>query len=240
MWIISESQCTERIILKLSLNFSANPAHSQSNNLYIPEGRLGMVIIYSVNIYIYIYIYIYIKIKISFVPQSCSNYSSWKPVRVHTCCMCYILPMFSVYARGAKIFKKSRGHVKILGRRRVTWKKFHAKNPRILVVTVEKFIIEETWHLGFVQTFNIFRTVHLRIILLGNQLDTQFPLNMFIWILYMFREIMCSSSGGQLYEYNFWYNYPLLVAVRCTGRPLTQNDYTRSCIHTIVLLRMST
>jgi len=25
-----------------------------------------------------------------------------------------------------------------------------------------------------------------------------------------------------------------------TGRPLTQSDYTRSCIHTIVLLRMST
>jgi len=25
-----------------------------------------------------------------------------------------------------------------------------------------------------------------------------------------------------------------------TGRPLTQSDYTRSCIHTIFLLRMST
>jgi len=25
-----------------------------------------------------------------------------------------------------------------------------------------------------------------------------------------------------------------------TGRPLTQNDYTRSCINTIVLLRMNT
>jgi len=25
-----------------------------------------------------------------------------------------------------------------------------------------------------------------------------------------------------------------------TGRPLTHSDYTRSCIHTIVLLRMST
>jgi len=31
-----------------------------------------------------------------------------------------------------------------------------------------------------------------------------------------------------------------LVAVRYTGRPLTQSDYTTSCIHTIVLLRMST
>jgi len=32
----------------------------------------------------------------------------------------------------------------------------------------------------------------------------------------------------------------VLVAVQHTGWPLTQIDYTRSCIHTIVLLRMST
>jgi hypothetical protein len=59
---------------------------------------------------------------------------------------------------------------------------------------------------------------------------------------------MCSFSGGQLYEYNFWYNHSVLMAVRFagqeldlhTGRPLTQSDYIRSCIHTIVLLRMST
>jgi len=31
-----------------------------------------------------------------------------------------------------------------------------------------------------------------------------------------------------------------LVAVRYTGRPLTQSDYTRSCIRTVALLRMST
>ena len=34
----------------------------------------------------------------------------------------------------------------------------------------------------------------------------------------MFRAIMCSSSGGQLYEYNFWYNRSVLVAVRYAGR----------------------
>jgi len=56
----------------------------------------------------------------------------------------------------------------------------------------------------------------------------------------MFRATMCSSSGGQLYEYNIWYNYCVLVAVRYTGRPLTQSDYTRSGINTIVLLKMST
>jgi hypothetical protein len=54
---LSESQCTERIILKLSLHVSANPGHSLMNNLYIPEGRLGVVILDSVYIYIYIYIY---------------------------------------------------------------------------------------------------------------------------------------------------------------------------------------
>jgi len=72
--------------------------------------------------------------------------------------------------------------------------------------------------------------------------------NIFILILYMFRATLCSSSGGQLYEYNFWYNYSVLVALRYagqdgtlhTGRPLTQTDYTRCCVYTIVLLRMST
>jgi len=29
----------------------------------------------------------------------------------------------------------------------------------------------------------------------------------------MFRATMCSSSGGQLYEYDFWYNHFMLVAV---------------------------
>jgi len=32
----------------------------------------------------------------------------------------------------------------------------------------------------------------------------------------------------------------VLVAIRYTGRPLTQSNYTRSCINTIVLLKMST
>ena len=41
---------------------------------------------------------------------------------------------------------------------------------------------------------------------------------MFIWILYMFRTTLCSSSGGQLYEYNFWYNHSVLVAVRTVRR----------------------
>jgi len=34
----------------------------------------------------------------------------------------------------------------------------------------------------------------------------------------MFRATMCSSSGGQVYEYNFWYNHSVLVAVRYAGQ----------------------
>jgi hypothetical protein len=34
----------------------------------------------------------------------------------------------------------------------------------------------------------------------------------------MFRATMCSLYGGQLYEYNFWYNNYKLVGVRYTGR----------------------
>jgi hypothetical protein len=41
-------------------------------------------------------------------------------------------------------------------------------------------------------------------------------------------------------KYHIWYNHSVLVAVRCTGRPLTQSDYIRSYINTIVLLRMNT
>jgi len=56
----------------------------------------------------------------------------------------------------------------------------------------------------------------------------------------MFRATMYSPSGGQLHEYDFWYNYSLLVAVRHAGQPLTESNYATSCINTIVLLRMST
>jgi len=38
----------------------------------------------------------------------------------------------------------------------------------------------------------------------------------------MFRATMCSSSGGQLYEYNFWYNHSVLVAVRYVGQDGTE------------------
>jgi len=34
----------------------------------------------------------------------------------------------------------------------------------------------------------------------------------------MFQATMCSSSGRQLYEYNFWYSHSVLVAVRYAGQ----------------------
>jgi len=34
----------------------------------------------------------------------------------------------------------------------------------------------------------------------------------------MFQATMCSPSGGQLYEYNFWYNHSVLVAVWYAGQ----------------------
>jgi hypothetical protein len=37
----------------------------------------------------------------------------------------------------------------------------------------------------------------------------------------MFPATMCSSSGEQLYEYNFWYNHSILVAVWYTDQEET-------------------
>jgi len=40
----------------------------------------------------------------------------------------------------------------------------------------------------------------------------------------MFQASMCSSSGGQLYEYNFRYNHSVLVAVRYAGQDGTNSS----------------
>ena len=46
--------------------------------------------------------------------------------------------------------------------------------------------------------FYILVTVHLGIISINNQLDAQFLLYIFIWILYMFSATLCSSSGESI------------------------------------------
>jgi len=50
-------------------------------------------------------------------------------------------------------------------------------------------------------------------------LTRNFFYDTFISIPYMFRATMCSSSGGQLYEYKFYYNHSVLVDVRYASWP---------------------
>jgi len=116
-----------------------------------------------------------------------------------------------------------------------------------------KFFAKVKWRTTIQYSYYLYNKIY-SYILVGKQLGAQFFLyDKFIWILYMFQATMCSSSEWQLSEYNFCYNHSVLVAARYasrdgtkfhldlhTGRPLTQSDYNRSCIQTIVILRMST
>jgi hypothetical protein len=52
--------------------------------------------------------------------------------------------------------------------------------------------------------FHVLLTVHLGIILVSAQLDSQFFFYMFISILYLFRATFCSHQENQLYQY-IWY-----------------------------------
>jgi len=47
--------------------------------------------------------------------------------------------------------------------------------------------------------------------------------NTFITLLYMFRALLYSSSGGQLYKYSIWYRHCLKVTVQYTGYERTQS-----------------
>jgi len=62
------------------------------------------------------------------------------------------------------------------------------------------------------------------------QLDAQnsylFTYNTFIKILYMFRALPCSSSGGLPRKEKFFPN-------RCTGHSPAESDDTRGCIYTV-------
>ena len=67
--------------------------------------------------------------------------------------------------------------------------------------------------------FDVSLTVHLSITLANDQLDAHFFKNTFITILYMFRAISCSSSGGQIVLIQRLVSslHPQQVTVRCTG-----------------------
>jgi len=57
-----------------------------------------------------------------------------------------------------------------------------------------------------------------RYILAIDQLNAQiFFYNKFIIFLYMFRALLCTSSGSQILLYSIWYRHTLWVAVRCAG-----------------------
>jgi len=56
--------------------------------------------------------------------------------------------------------------------------------------------------------FDVLLTVHLSIILAADQLNAQTLFhNKFIIFLYMFRALLCSSSGGQIVLYSIWYHH---------------------------------
>jgi hypothetical protein len=68
-------------------------------------------------------------------------------------------------------------------------------------------------------------TENIKLTLVDLQLDAQnsylFTYNTFIKILYMFRALPCSSSGGLcrncIYICGLWYRHSLQVTVLCTG-----------------------
>jgi hypothetical protein len=62
--------------------------------------------------------------------------------------------------------------------------------------------------------------------------------DMFIRLLYMFLATLCSSSGGQLYEYNCRYNYSVLVAFRYAGQDGSSSTFT--CIPNIQFVQDGT
>jgi len=49
----------------------------------------------------------------------------------------------------------------------------------------------------------------------------------------MFRALYAHHQEVELYWCSIWYRHYQSVAVRCTGRPLTESDDTRCCINTI-------
>jgi len=59
--------------------------------------------------------------------------------------------------------------------------------------------------------FDVLLTVHFSIILATDQLNAQilFFYNKFVVFLYMFRALLCLSSGGQIVLYSIWYRHTL-------------------------------
>jgi len=68
-------------------------------------------------------------------------------------------------------------------------------------------VIEHIYKCAFV---DVLLTVHLSIILAVDQLNAQILFySKCITFLYMFRALLCSSSGGQIVLYSIWYRHTL-------------------------------
>jgi hypothetical protein len=52
--------------------------------------------------------------------------------------------------RGAQIFQKSWRHLKIRDSGRVTWRKFHTKDPQVLGASIQNLVAMVTWQPGLV------------------------------------------------------------------------------------------
>jgi len=64
-----------------------------------------------------------------------------------------------------------------------------------------------------------------------NLIHTDFVLQYVTIILYMFRELYAHHQEVELMQHLV--SFSQSVAVRCTGRPLTESDDTRCCIKKI-------
>ena len=85
-----------------------------------------------------------------------------------------------------------------------------------------------------VMNFDVSLTVHLSITLANDQLETKF-VNVFIIILYTFRAITCSSSGGHIVLIRHLVSSLSVsdLPVHCTGQSITESDDNRCRINTI-------
>jgi hypothetical protein len=62
----------------------------------------------------------------------------------------------------AKLFQKSRNHLKILGGRRLTRSKFHTEDSQILGTIIQDLVTTATWHPAFVHPGLNVPTCHIK------------------------------------------------------------------------------
>jgi hypothetical protein len=91
------------------------------------------------------------KIKPYFLSTSLTSLSlQYRPTRLHSRPLC---TRFQTKIIGSWIgvlkYSKDKGHLEILGARRVTWIKFHTEDQQILGVTPYNLAATASWRPGF-------------------------------------------------------------------------------------------